>query len=201
MCIIGGSGHAKVVADIIEAMIDNGYNAEIIGFLDDDSMKTKLLNYPRLGDTSFASELAKEGISFIIGIGNNAVRKRIAESLHAHWIKAIHPKAIVSPYASIGDGSVIMPGCVINAEAAVGCHVVGNTSSSIDHDCRISDYVHIAPHATLCGNVWVGECTHVGAGATIIQNIKVGESSVIGAGSVVVRDIPSQVTVKGVPAR
>ncbi len=47
----------------------------------------------------------------------------------------------------------------------------------------------------------IGNNVLIGAGAKILGNIKVGCCSRIAAGSVVLKDIPSEVTVAGVPAR
>ena len=71
----------------------------------------------------------------------------------------------------------------------------------MEHDCIVSDFVHIAPKATLCGNVRIGEGTHVGAGSTIIQGIKVGKWATIGAGAVVINDVPDYAIVVGVPGK
>lgn len=201
VCIIGGSGHAKVVANIIECMIQVGYNGEIIGFLDDDSSKSMLLDYPRLGDLNRIDELSALEVSFVIGIGANDIRKKVSESYKVRWFTAIHPLSIVSDHTRIGAGTVVMPGSVVNAGAAIGSHVIINSCAVVEHDCTLANYVHISPNATLCGNVKVGEGTHIGAGATVIQNIKIGAFSVIGAGAVVVRDVCDHVTVKGVPAK
>ena len=84
-------------------------------------------------------------------------------------------------------------GLVIASEATI--------SSSIDHDCTINDFVHVAPGATLCGGVLVGRSTLIGAGTTILPNIKVGENVIIGAGSLVNKDIPDNSMVFGTPAK
>ncbi len=201
VCIIGGSGHAKVVADSIECMIRSGCDVEIMGFLDDNPAKSRLLNYPRLGDLSRIEELSASGVSFVIGIGDNGIRKRVDESYRVRWFSAVHPLSSVSTHASIGEGTVIMPGSVINAGATVGRHGIINSGAIVEHDCSLADYVHVSPNATLCGNVSVGEGTHIGAGATVIQNIKIGAYSVIGAGAVVVKNICDHKTVMGVPAK
>jgi len=201
VCIIGGSGHARVVADIIACMINNGYDAQIIGFLDDNPEKTELLGYPRLGDLSCIEALSASGACFVIGIGDNGIRKKISEGHNVRWFTAIHPTSQISSHASIGEGTVVMPGSIINAGAHVGRHVIVNSGAVIEHDCLLADFVHVSPNATLCGNVSVGEFTHIGAGATVIQNIKIGAFSVIGAGAVVVRDVCDNKTVKGVPAK
>jgi acetyltransferase-like isoleucine patch superfamily enzyme len=83
----------------------------------------------------------------------------------------------------------------------VGRHVILNTASTVDHDCRIGDFVHIAPGAILCGQASVGEGTLVGAGATILPGVTVGKWCVIGAGAVVHRPIPDFSLAVGVPVR
>ena len=94
-----------------------------------------------------------------------------------------------------------MAGAILNPYATVGDHCIINTGASIDHDCKIHDFVHIAPHCTLCGEVEVGEGTWVGAGTTVIQGIHIGKNCFIGAGSVVVKDIPDDCLCYGNPAR
>ena len=74
-------------------------------------------------------------------------------------------------------------------------------SSSIDHDCNVNDFVHIAPGVTICGGVSIGRSTLVGAGTTILPNIKIGENVIIGAGSLVNKNIPNNPKVLGSPAK
>ena len=78
---------------------------------------------------------------------------------------------------------------------------IRDRNSSVDHDCRLGDFVHIAPGSILCGNVSVGSNTLIGAGSTIIPNIKIGENVTVGAGSIVLSDIPDGMTVFGNPAK
>ncbi len=47
----------------------------------------------------------------------------------------------------------------------------------------------------------IGDNVLIGAGAKVLGNLKVGNSSRIAAGSVVLQDVPSNVTVAGVPAK
>ena len=94
-----------------------------------------------------------------------------------------------------------MAGAVINPDTKVGKGVIVNTSCSIDHDCLIGDYAHIAVGAHLCGSVRVGNNAWVGSGATIINNIEICSESFIGAGAVVVKNLLDAGTYVGVPAR
>lgn len=189
MYLYGASGHAKVVIDIIKSM-----GAPIDGIFDDnDAVKT-------LCEIEVNHKWSDQS-PVIISIGNNRIRKLISERLSCEFDKAVHSSAVISPTASIGDGTVVMAGAIINAEVNIGKHCIINTGASIDHECAISDFVHIAPHSTLCGNVQVGEGSWVGAGTTVIPGIKIGKWCTIGAGAVVIRDVPDNSVVAGVPAK
>ena len=95
-----------------------------------------------------------------------------------------------------------MAGAVINAGTKIGKHCIINTSSSVDHDNILEDYVHISPGAHLAGTVTIKEGTWVCAGATVINNILVEENNIIGSGSVVIKNIEEKdSTYVGVPAR
>lgn len=189
MFLYGASGHAKVIIDILKA---NGM--EIEGLLDDNPDVTELMGYKVLHGVNDVSSL-------IISIGNNRIRKMIAERLETRFEKAVHPSAIMSPSAKVGEGTVVMQGAIVQACAEIGKHCIVNTGASVDHECVLEDYVHVSPHSTLCGNVHVGEGSWIGAGTTVIPGVKIGKWSVIGAGSVVVRDIPDGVVAYGNPCR
>lgn len=194
--IIGASGHGKVIADIVLKS-----NDILVGFLDDGKEKGMKVfdNYEVLGDITYAQEY--QDCEFIIGIGNNSIRKRIAESYDLKWYTAIHPTASIGIDVDIQEGTVVMAYAVINSSAKIKKHCIINTGAIIEHDNYIEDYVHVSPNATLCGTVYVGKSTHVGASATIKNNIKVAGSCIIGTGAVVVKDILEEGTYVGIPAK
>lgn len=185
MYLYGASGHAKVIIDILRA---NQVSVEAL--FDDNETIHHLLDYPVLSPSEVRGPL-------IISIGNNTIRRKIAESLNIVFGKAVHPCAIVSQETEIGEGTVVMQGAIIQSGTSIGKHCIINTGASVDHDNIIEDYVHISPHSTLCGNVRVGEGTWVGAGTVIIPGIKIGKWSIIGAGSVVTHDIPDKCVAVG----
>lgn len=185
MFLYGASGHAKVIMDILHA---NGVSIE--GLYDDNEMLTHLLDYPVLRPCEVCGPL-------LISIGSNQIRKRIAESLTVDFGTAVHPSVILSPEASIGAGTVVMQGGIIQSCATIGRHCIINTGTSVDHECVVEDYVHLSPHTTLCGNVHVEEGAWIGAGSIVIPGVKIGAWSIIGAGSVVTKDIPDHVLAVG----
>lgn len=192
LIIIGASGHGRVVADIAER---NGYGD--IVFLDDDEQVKTCGGYPVVG----RSTEAPAGELFV-AIGNASVRKRL-QLLYRDRIQPvlIHPDAVVARNVTLGAGTVVMAGAVINPGARIGSGVIVNTCSSIDHDCILGDYVHVSVGAHLCGTVTIGNETWVGAGAIVSNNVVVCGGCMIGAGAVVVKSIEEAGTYIGVPAR
>ena len=188
--IIGASGHGRVVADIVRRTGDNIY-----GFLDDDLSKPNVIG--KIDDCrKFLDKF------FIIAIGNNEIRKCIAEKYSdLNYYTAIHPMAVISSDVQIGKGTVIMANAVVNASARIGNHCIINTSAVVEHDNVIEDYVHISPNVTLCGAVAVGEKTHIGAGVTVRNNLHICGDAIIGAGAVVVNDILKPGQYIGIPAK
>lgn len=193
--LIGGSGHARVIIDCIRAA-----GNQIFGILDDGlAVGTQILGVPVLGKTADYVQYAEH--PFVIAIGNNQIRRRIAESMDVRWYTAVHPDATVSDYAVIGSGTVVMPRAVINSCASVGAHCIVNTGAIIEHDNQLGDYVHISPGVALGGTVTVGNGTHIGIGAAVKNNIQICGSCIVGAGAAVVKDITEPGTYAGVPAR
>ena len=138
----------------------------------------------------------------IIGIGNAGVRKRIQESIPDEKLTTlINPDAVSAEGVVLGAGTVVMAGAVINPGVRIGKGCIINTCSSVDHDCNVGDYVHIAVGSYLCGTVTVGNGTWVGAGATVSNNVAICSDCMIGAGAVVISDINKSGTFIGVPAR
>ena len=193
MYLFGASGHAKVILDILRV---SGINVQ--GFIDDDPSKKELWGIPVLGDTQ---AYQSSWTPCLISIGNNRLRKKVADAVESTYSTAIHPSALIADSVEIGEGTVLMAGSVINPDTRIGRHVIVNTRASVDHDCSISDFVHIAPGSTLCGGITVGEGTLIGSGATILPNVTIGKWATIGAGATVTQDIPDNATAVGCPAK
>lgn len=194
--LIGGGGHAKVVA---ATLLDAGY--DVIAVFDDDAARwgTKLSGIPILG--SIGSIRQHEPLPAVIAIGNNRVRKAIAEELDLEWLTVVHPKANVDASVELGQGTVVFAGAVIQPDTRVGDHAIINTAASVDHDCVVGDYAHLAPGVHLAGGVSVGNGTLMGIGSSAVPGIDVGAWATVGAGASVLENVPREVVVVGVPAR
>ena len=203
LVVFGAGGHAKVVIDIIEQQGDY----EIAGLLDDniEHKGCSFFDYPVLGTRAELPALISAQLCHaIVAIGDNAGRAAVAAHLDQHgwhFVSAIHPRASIGRGVKICPGSVVMAGCVVNADAYLGGQVIINTGATVDHDCRIEDAAHIAPGCHLCGGVRVGQGSLLGAGSTVTPGVRIGNRVIVGAGSTVIRDVADEARVSGSPAR
>lgn len=195
VAVIGASGHAKVVAS---TLIAAGH--QIIGFYDDNSelWGSYIFDIPVVGPIS---KLTSHDCSHaILGIGSNEIRKRLAQQLDLDWITVIHPFAWVHPEAVIGPGTVVCAGAIVQPDAQIGSHVILNTKASVDHDCCVGDYVHIAV-SHLAGGSSADEGAFLALGSVVLPGICVGAWSTLGAGAVATKDVPPKTIAVGAPAR
>ncbi|MFY0592595.1 acetyltransferase [Roseivirga sp.] len=193
MILFGASGHAKVIIDILEKQ-----DVEVEFLVDANSSIKTLQSYSVIHESNYES---KDSDQVIVSIGSNKIRKKVADSLNVVFGWAIHPNSVLGDDVTIGQGTAIMAGAIVNSSTNIGSHCIINTSSSIDHDCTLEDFVHISPNATLCGTITIGKGSHIGAGATILPNLNIGKWATIGAGTIVTSDIPDNAVVVGNPGR
>jgi sugar O-acyltransferase (sialic acid O-acetyltransferase NeuD family) len=202
--VAGAGGHGTVVAEA--AMMSKTFT--VVGFVDDDPGRrgTELLGLPVLGAINDLTRLADvDGVLIGIGgVGDNTARRmvymRIVE-LGFDVPAVVHPASFVAPSAHLSSATFVAAGAIVGTNARIGTNTICNTSCVVDHDCVIGAASHIAPGASLSGNVMVGDDTHIGTNATVIQGVRIGDRALVAAGAVVVGDVAPGTRVAGNPAR
>tara|TARA_B110000971_G_C19973372_1_gene483719 strand:- start:776 stop:1363 length:588 start_codon:yes stop_codon:yes gene_type:complete len=187
LVLIGGGGHCISVIDIIE----NQGKFNILGILDTNINENNILGYPILGGDDLIKELVKKNTYFLITVGqinSYSIRENIEKMLIEHNAKlatVVSPLAYVSKHASVGEGSVIMNGAIVNAKSKIGKNCIINTKSNIEHGVSIGDFCHISTCAVVNGDSVIGRGTFIGSNATISNAITINDNSVISAGKFV----------------
>jgi len=203
--IVGSSGHAKVVCDLVEQ--EGLYR--ILGFIDRfRSIGETTSGYKVLGkEEDLPTLVEKHNVKGgLVAIGDNYTRYKVVNEIRGVlprfcFVKAIHPRANIGKFVTVGDGSVVMAGVSVNSSCTIGEFCIVNTNSSLDHDSTMGDFASLAPNVSTGGNAHIGRFTAIGIGATIIQGIHIGSNTVVGAGSLVLGDIASNRLAYGVPVK
>ncbi len=203
LILVGGGGDCK---SVIEALAGDE-KVNIIGILDYKNSHTSVLDIPIIGDDAIIPDLVNQQYHFLITLGNigsPAGRVRLYEqitSLKGIMATVVSPNAIVSPSATLGEGTIIMQKALVNTEAMIGNNCIINTGAVIEHETYIGNNVHVATSATVNGQCRIGNNCFIGSGSIISNNITIEDNIIIGAGSIVVNDLLKEGTYFGNPAR
>ncbi len=203
--IFGTSGMAREAGDIAFSL---GYLPLYVA-RDESTLKA----------WEFASESILESevglfadIPFVIGVGENAVREKIAQ----RYLGALSFCPLIHPTATFGRGQrervesargvIVCAGVRFTSNVMVGDFAIFNQNATIAHDVDVDPFVHVAPGSVVSGNVHLGLRCWVGAGAVINQGdvgskLCIGNDTVIGSGAVVTRSCEANAVYAGVPAK
>jgi sugar O-acyltransferase (sialic acid O-acetyltransferase NeuD family) len=194
--VAGAGGHAKVLIATIEAA-----GGDVVRVLDDDPARCGEFVLGHRVEGPISDDLIPAWAHLVLGVGSNRARKDLDRRLHATYGVVVHPSAVVHPSVTLGAGSVVFAGAIIQPGTEIGRHVIVNTAASVDHDCCLGDFVHVAPGVCLAGHVRIEEGAFMGMGSCAIPDARVGAWATVGAGGVVLTKIPAGATAVGVPAR
>ncbi len=187
----------KYVAD------ETGQWQEMV-FIDDHAVAESLLGCPIVGFQTFRKRYDPENTRFVITIGEPKFRREAFERMREagyQGARLIHPSAIISPDAELGEGAVIGPDAFVGSLAKIGNNFYAAKGAAIGHDAVAGDHTRIGAGAFIGGHTVIGENVFIGSGAMLKDRIHVGDFSVVAIGSAVFRDIEANTTVMGNPAR
>lgn len=190
--LLGAGGHAGSCIDVIEQ--EGKYQIEgLIGTAEE--MGSSHLGYKVIGTDLELPRYVEKCRFAHVAVGQiKSPELRIA--MHERLLQIgfelptiISPSAHVSPHASIGRGTIVMHGSIINAGATVGEMSIINSRALVEHDAAVEDYCHISTGAILNGGAHVGECSFIGSGCVVMECISIGRRCVVGMGLAVRRNL------------
>ncbi len=200
LVILGASLFAEEVADYVATM----ERYELVAFVEGisrDRCHEKLLGRPVI----WIDDVANIDNSYraVCAVGSTKRKHFIQQAVGAgmKFTTLIHPAAVVSPTAHLGEGTIVGPGAVVAAGTRIGSHVIMNRGCLVGHHVEIGDYVTISPGVNVAGKSRIADLSFIGMSAVILDGISVGANSVVGSGAVVTKDVPDSVQVMGIPAR
>ncbi|MEO8271618.1 MAG: acetyltransferase [Aureliella sp.] len=205
LIIFGAGGHAKMAIEVARSGIDFQPLLCLAAQTSRSTVPETLLGVRVTAETDGEIRNGLDCTRWaFVAVGDNRLREHLSNKLTTYGYSLatlVAASACLSPSARVGAGSILMPQVVVGADAEIGSGVIVNTSATIDHDCRIDSFVHLAPGVHLAGNVHVGHRAFVGIGANVVPQKCIGAEAMVGAGAVVLSDIPARETWVGCPAR
>jgi sugar O-acyltransferase (sialic acid O-acetyltransferase NeuD family) len=198
LIIVGAGGHALSCIDVIEQQ----RKFSIAGLVGLENEIGSIVNgYKVIATDSELPELAKIYPSALISVGqikNVDVRITLFQKCaQAGFSMAtvISPTAYVSPYAQIGEGSIIMHGAIINSSAKIGNNCIINSRSLIEHGSIVGDNTHISTGVIVNGDVTIGANCFIGSGSIVKESISIGSNCLIGMGQIIRKNIEKKMTI------
>lgn len=204
LTIVGAGGFGREVWGIAHDLREVARTWTVVAFRDDDPVAlARLYLQPRFTVAGLTTDLDITTEQVVVAVGSPQSRQLITQRIcsGATFATLLSPRAHIGSEVSVGHGSVVAPGAALSTDITIGNHVHIDQNVTVGHDCVIEEFVRINPSACVSGNVRLGSGCLIGANATVLQNLTVGAGAIVGAGAVVTRDVPSGVTVVGVPAR
>jgi sugar O-acyltransferase (sialic acid O-acetyltransferase NeuD family) len=197
LILIGGGGHARSCADVID--LEGIYKIEgVVDFQAKDMM-----GYKFLGGDENLPELVSKYPSTLITIGqinSSKSRRQMYQKLlflGADMPTIVSPLAFLSRRSQVGVGCILMHGSIVNANANIGNNCIINSQALIEHDVSIGSHCHISTGAKVNGGVNIGDDCFIGSGSIIHQGVSIGRNCVIAAGSVIKRNISDNSVFRG----
>lgn len=203
--IFGTSGMAREAGDVAFSL---GYSPIYIA-----------RSPSELKSWKFSSEVILEAdverykkMPFIIGIGENSIRQRIAQRFleNIKFCNLIHPSATFGyeqrKVIENKRGVIVCAGVRFTNNIQVGNFNIFNQNATVAHDVIVEDFVHVAPGSVISGNVYIESRCWIGAGSTINQGtsdikLRIGADTTIGSGAVVIASCDAEAVYVGVPAK
>lgn len=200
--IVGAGTYGEAMFELAEIL---GY--EVKGFYDENENKLHnlIMGIEVIGKFSDLSDTEIKNKQFIVAIGNNEIRSDIMSKINRYNGETptlIHPTAIISPSAEIGNGVYIQANVYIWTKVMIDDFCIISPGVVIAHHTSVGKACLISTLTGVGASIKIAEKVFIGMGCTIVTGIScIVESSIIGAGAVVINNIDRSGTYIGVPAK
>lgn len=202
LIIVGAGGFGRELLQWVKDINSVTPTWNVLGFIDDnpEALKGYECDYKVIGGISGC--VPHDDVRYAMAVANPGTKERISQEMRlrgAQFASIIHPTALISNYARIGEALVMYPNSVVTVNVAIGDFVT-ILSSGVGHDATIGDYCTISSYCDVTGGVTLGRRVFMGSHVTITPGRRVGDDAFVAAGSVVMTNVRAGYRVYGNPA-
>jgi sugar O-acyltransferase (sialic acid O-acetyltransferase NeuD family) len=186
----------SITAEILCAYLRRDSRYEVAGFTVDDEFVAQggIGGYRTVGLSEAVGAFSPEIHCVIMAMGYNDLN-RSRETMFGR-LKAmgygvetyIHPDARVYTDQPVGEGSVVLPGAVIEPHARVGANTMVWSNVTLAHHSSVDDHSWVAAGTVVSGQAKVLRNTFLGVNSTVVNAVTVGEFNIVGANALISRD-------------
>lgn len=162
LLILGAGGFGHMIQEMAGIL---GYEKAV--FLDDAVKGADVV-----GKCCDYRAFVKNYDTAVAALGDNGMRLYWTEKLMEagyHVPPMIHPSAVVSPSAVIGNGTFVMQGAVVNTHTVVEHGVLINSGAVVDHDSYVGCGAHIGLNSVVKANCKIDSKRKVEAGEVVFS--------------------------------
>lgn len=183
--LIGNS----ITSEIVYSYLSSEKNYEIMGFaVDEEFIKSKeMFGLPVIGFSELSEKYPPEEFDVILAIGyksQNLVRYDKFKELKkiGYQLEPYVNQFALNFSSEIGEGSIILPGTVLEPNTKIGSACVVWANVVVGHHSVIKDGCWLASGTVIAGNSQINELSFLGVGVTVSNEISIGVRNIIGGG-------------------
>lgn len=188
--VLAGNGlTAEILFEYL--YLDDRY--AVVGVVADDEfvLCDDFLGVPCIKFSELSKYYGSEDIVIVMAMGYgelNRSRQSMFERLKSHNYAIetyIHNDAKVYTRYDIGDGSVVLPGAVVEPFCRVGSNTLIWCNTTIAHHASIDSHCWLASGSVISGGAIVRDNTFIGVNATIVNGVEVSKLNIVGANALI----------------
>lgn len=187
----------SISANILYEYIKDDPSLTVVACVVDDQYidKAVLDTVPSVGITEIVARFPPADHKILMAMGYDQVNEvragmfRRLKNLGYSMLTWIHPRAIICTRHPVGEGSVIMPGALVEPGTKIGCDCFLWGNVVVAHDAIVDDHCWLAAGAVVSGMAHVGARNFIGVNATIANKVQTGESCIIGGSAFISKNI------------
>lgn len=162
--IVGAGGFGRVT-------LEHAIKEYECAFVDDGKTAGEEINGVQVvGNVKDLAKLFAVYKKIVLAIGNNSVRERIykqAKDIGYIFPRIICDSAYISPFASVGEGCVILNNVVVQNGSKVGNATILNPGVEVHHDSSVGSFCCIYTNSVVRTYAKVLDLVKIGSNVTI----------------------------------